>query len=86
MRDNDKKFTAAHDTVLWSEHIRIIRTSFEHPTPIPTLNVGWAPYDQLLILDEPHLRRVLKTPTTKHHRHSPATKGIGLHQRRLSRT
>jgi transposase InsO family protein len=65
IRDNDKKFTNAHDTVFRSENIRII------PTPIQAPNANayaerWVRtvrqecLDHLLILNEAHLRRVLQ--------------------------
>ena len=65
IRDNDKKFTTAHDTVFRSEHIRIIRT----PIQAPNANAfaeRWARtvrqecLDHLLIFNEAHLRRVLQ--------------------------
>ena len=66
IRDNDKKFTAAHDTVFRSEHIRIIPTPFQAPNA-NALAERWVRsvreecLDKILIFNETHLRRVLTT-------------------------
>jgi hypothetical protein len=51
IHDNDQMFTAAHDTVFQSEHIRIIRTPFERPRPMPSLNSGCGPFGKNVWID-----------------------------------
>jgi transposase InsO family protein len=65
IRDNDKKFTAAHDTIFRSEHIRIIRTPIQAPNANAfaerwVRTVRQECLDHLLIFNEAHLRRVLQ--------------------------
>jgi transposase InsO family protein len=65
IRDNDNKFTTAHDTVFRSEHIRIIPTPIQAPKANAfaerwVRTVRQECLDHLLILNEAHLRRVLQ--------------------------
>ncbi len=66
IRDWDGKFTQEFDTVFQSEGAHIIETLFRAPNANAyaerwVRTVGEACLDHLLILNEPHLRRVLKT-------------------------
>ncbi len=66
IRDNDKKFTDAHDTVFRSERIRLIPTPFQAPNANAFTERWVRPVreeclDRLLIFNENHLRRVLTT-------------------------
>jgi putative transposase len=66
IRDNDQKFTDAHDTVFQSARIRIIRTPFRAPNANAfaerwVRTVREECLDKLLIFNEAHLRRVLQT-------------------------
>jgi len=65
IRDNDKKFTTAFDTVFRSEGIDVIRT----PVRAPNANAFMECWirsareeclDKLLIINEVHLRRVMR--------------------------
>ena len=66
IRDRDSKFTQEFDTVFQSEGTQIIQTPFRAPNA-NTYAEGWVRtvreecLDQILILNEPHLKRVLKT-------------------------
>jgi putative transposase len=66
IHDRDCKFTKAFDTVFQSEGTHIIQTPFQTPNANAfaerwVRTVREECLDQLLILNEPHLRRVLKT-------------------------
>jgi hypothetical protein len=66
IHDRDSKFTKAFDTVFKSEGMRIIHTPFLAPNANAyaerwVRTVREECLDQLLILNEPHLRQVLKT-------------------------
>ena len=66
IRDRDSKFTQEFDTVFQSEGAYIIETPFRAPNAKDyaerwVRTVREECLDQLLILNEPHLRRVLKT-------------------------
>jgi putative transposase len=66
IHDRDSKFTKAFDTVFQSEGTHIIHTPFRTPNANAfaerwVRSVREECLDQLLILNEPHLRRVLKT-------------------------
>lgn len=76
IRDNDKKFTAAHDTVFKSKGMRIIRTPYQ----APNANVfaeRWVRtareecLDHLLVLNETHLRRILQAFVDYYNRCQP---------------
>ena len=65
IRDNDKKFTDVHDTVFKSKGMRIIRTPFRAPNA-NAFAARWVRtareecLNQLLVINEAHLRRILK--------------------------
>lgn len=66
IHDRDSKFTQAFDTVFQSEGIHIIHTPFKTPNANAfaerwVRTVREECLDELLILNEPHLRRVLNT-------------------------
>ncbi len=66
IRDNDTKFTDAHDAVFKSKDMRIIRTPFQAPNANAyaerwVRTVRDECLDHLLVINEAHLRRVLKT-------------------------
>ena len=66
IRDNDKKFTEAHDTVFKSKGMRIIRTPYRAPNANAfaerwVRTVREECLDHLLVINEAHLRRILKT-------------------------
>jgi len=66
IRDRDSKFTMEFDTVFKSEGMHIIRTPFQTPNANAFVErwvrtVREECLDQLLIPNEPHLRRVMKT-------------------------
>ena len=66
IHDRDSKFTKSFDTVFQSEGMHIIHTPFKTPNANAfaerwVRTVREECLDQLLILNEPHLRRVLKT-------------------------
>jgi transposase InsO family protein len=66
IRDNDKKFTDAHDTVFRSKEMRLIRTPFRAPNANAyaerwVRTVREEGLDHLLVINEGHLRHVLKT-------------------------
>jgi putative transposase len=66
IRDRDSKFTKTFDTVFQSEGTHIIQTPFQAPNANAfaerwVRTVREECLDQILILNEPHLRRVLKT-------------------------
>ncbi len=66
VHDRDSKFTQAFDTVFKSEGMQIIHTPFKTPNANAfaerwVRTVREECLDQLLVLNEPHLRRVLKT-------------------------
>lgn len=65
LHDNDRKFTASFDTVFASEHIEVIRTPYRAPNANAyaerwVRSVREECLDKLLILDQAHLRRVLR--------------------------
>ena len=64
IRDNDKKFPNSFDTVFESERINIIRIPYQAPNANTfaerfVRTVREEILDKVLILNEPHLRRVL---------------------------
>jgi putative transposase len=66
IRDNDKKYTSAFDTVFESEGIHGIRTPFREPNA-NAFSERWSHstreecLDKVLILNEAHLGRILQT-------------------------
>ena len=65
IHDNDAKFTEAFDTVFCAEHIHVIRTPFHAPNANAyaerwVRTVRQECLDQLLIVNESHLQRVLR--------------------------
>lgn len=76
IRDRDSKFTQEFDTVFQSEGAHIIETPFRAPNANAyaerwVRTVREECLDQLLILNEPHLRRVLKTYDDYYNRQRP---------------
>lgn len=65
IRDNDKKFTQAFDTVFRSQGIDVIRTPYRAPNANAYVerwirSVREACMDKLLIINQAHLRRVMR--------------------------
>jgi putative transposase len=65
LRDNDSKFTTSFDTVFASEHIEVIRTPYKAPNANAyaerwVRSVREECLDKLLVLNQAHLRRVLR--------------------------
>jgi putative transposase len=64
LHDNDSKFTASFGTVFASEHIEVIRTPYRAPNANAYaerwVRVREECLDKLLVLNERHLRRVLR--------------------------
>ena len=76
IHDRDSKFTKAFDTVFQSEGTHIIQTPFRTPNANAfaerrVRTVREECLDQLLILNEPHLRSVLKTYDDYYNRARP---------------
>ena len=74
--DQDSKFTQEFDTVFQSEGTQIIPTPFRAPSANSyaehwVRTVREECLDQILILNEPHLRRVLKTYDNYYNRQRP---------------
>ena len=81
IRDNDKKFTDAHDTVFRSERIRLIPTPFQAPNANAfaerwVRTVREECLDRLLIFNENHLRRVLLTTFIEYHNTARPHQGL----------
>jgi putative transposase len=81
IRDRDSKFTQEFDTVFQSEGTHIIQIPFRAPNANAyaerwVRTVREECLDQILILNEPHLRRVLKTYDDYYNRQRPH-QGIG---------
>ena len=80
IRDNDKKFTDAHDTVFRSERIRVIPTPFQAPNANAfaerwVLTAREECLNHLLIFNEKHLRRVL-TPFIEYYNTARPHQGL----------
>jgi putative transposase len=65
LRDNDSKFITSFDTVFASQHIEVIRTPYQAPNANAyaerwVRSVREECLDKLLILNQAHLRRVLR--------------------------
>jgi hypothetical protein len=82
VRDRDSKFPRAFDEVFRSEAVRVLRT----PTRAPRANAyaeRWVRtvrtecLDWLLILNRPHLERVLRV-YVRHYNHGRPHRGLGL--------
>ena len=76
IRDRDSKFTQEFDTVFQSEGTQIIQTPFRAPNANSyaerwVRTVREECLDQILILNEPHLKRVLKTYDDYYNRQRP---------------
>jgi hypothetical protein len=76
IRDRDSKFTQEFDTVFQSEGTQIIQTPFRAPNANSyaerwVRTVREECLDQILILNEPHLKRVLKTYDDYYNRRRP---------------
>jgi len=76
IRDRDSKFTQEFDTVFQAEGTQIIETPFRAPKANAyaerwVRTVREECLDQILILNEPHLRRVLKTYDDYYNRQRP---------------
>jgi len=76
IRDRDSKFTQEFDTVFQSEGTHVIQTPFRAPNANAYVErwvrtVREECLDQILILNEPHLRRVLKTYDDYYNRQRP---------------
>lgn len=81
LRDNDKKFTSSFDLVFSSEKVEILHTPFQTPRA-NSFSEQWVRsvreecLDQILILNENHLQRVLKE-YDKYYNHARPHQGIG---------
>jgi putative transposase len=81
IHDRDAKFTSSFDTVFASDSVEIIRTPYRAPNA-NAYSERWVRtvreecLDQLLIVNERHLRRVL-TEYIKYYNHRRAHQGIG---------
>jgi transposase len=76
IRDRDSKYTQEFDTVFQSEGTHVIQTPFRAPNANAyaerwVRTVREECLDQILILNEPHLRRVLKTYDDYYNRQRP---------------
>jgi Integrase core domain. len=77
---NDKKFSSSFDTVFYSEGIKIVHTSFRAPRANAfaerwVLSIREECLDQILILNESHLSRVLKE-YAEYYNHARPHQGI----------
>ena len=83
IHDNDKKFTASFDTVFSSEKMKVIHTPYQAPRA-NAFSERWVRtvreecLDQILIMDENHLRRVLKE-YVEYYNHARPHQGINQH-------
>lgn len=80
IRDNDKKYTEAFDTVFLSEGIKVIRTPYRAPNANAyaerwVRTVREECLDKLLIINKEHLRQVMRT-YIKHYNHAHPHQGI----------
>jgi putative transposase len=80
IHDNDRKFTAAFDTVFASERITVIHTPFQAPNAnafaerwVRTIREECL--DKMIILNDEHLRRVLRE-YTNYYNHARPHQGI----------
>ncbi len=76
IRDNDMKFTQGFDNVFRSEGIKVIRTPFEAPNANAyaerwVRTVRQECLDKLLIINQRHLRQVMKDYTAHYNRSRP---------------
>ncbi len=81
IHDNDKKFTTSFDTVFSSERIEIIHTPYQAPRANSyaerwVRSVREECLDQILIMNEIHLNRVLKEYGA-YYNHARSHQGIG---------
>ena len=81
IHDNDKKFTSSFDLVISSEKVEILHTPFQAPRANSfaerwVRSVREECLDQILILNENHLQRVLKE-YDKYYNHARPHQGIG---------
>ena len=81
IHDNDKKFASPFDIVFSSEEIEIVHTPFQAPRANAfaerwVRSVREECLDQILILNENHLRRVLKE-YGEYYNHARPHQGIG---------
>ena len=81
IHDNDKKFTSSFDLVFSSEKVEILHTPFQAPRANSfaerwVRSVREECLDQILILNENHLQRVLKE-YDQYYNHARPHQGIG---------
>jgi putative transposase len=76
IRDRDQKFTAGFDDVFGSDGVEVVRTPFRAPQAngvaerfVRTARTECV--DRLLVLNQPHLKRILEVFVNHYNRHRP---------------